>query len=188
MIQLKNENGSLFLEEERLFLDFLMFKKRILLFKQASKDNKNDRFEPTSTQLNIGKAIKECQYVKSKHIANILSESAKLSIRDFIDEITTRSNNKIELICAEIIEIYSVKAQRLGKDINGIISLKDQIIKLAEEMKSCKKEEVLNILQRELPKQKIHDFEEDFASIMFFKGIYDKTSTYFSNLINKIYS
>ena len=23
---------------------------------------------------------------------------------------------------------------------------------------------------------------------MFFKGIYDKTSTYFSNLINKIYS
>jgi hypothetical protein len=49
MIQLKNENGSLFLEEERLFLDFLMFKKRILLFKQASKDNKNDRFEPTST-------------------------------------------------------------------------------------------------------------------------------------------
>jgi hypothetical protein len=54
-----------------------------------------------------------------------LSESAKLSIRDFIDEITTRSNNKIELICAEIIEIYSVKAQRLGKDINGIISLKD---------------------------------------------------------------
>jgi len=92
------------------------------------------------------------------------------------------------MICAEIVDIYSVKAQNLGRDINGIISLKDEIIKLAEEMKSCKKEQIINILQRELPKEKIQDFEEDFASVMFFKGIYDKTSTYFSNLINKIYS
>lgn len=128
------------------------------------------------------------QFVKSRHIQNILSESAKLAIRDFIDEITSRSNNKIELICAEIIEMYTLRAQNLGRDINGIISLKDEIIKLAEEMKSCKKEDIINILQRELPKEKIQDFEEDFASIMFFKGIYDKTSTYFSNLINKIYS
>ena len=44
------------------------------------------------------------------------------------------------------------------------------------------------ILQEEIPKSKIQDFEEDFASIMFFKAIYDKTSTYFSNLVNKIYS
>lgn len=46
----------------------------------------------------------------------------------------------------------------------------------------------MHILQRELPREKLQDFEEDFASVMFFKGIYDKTSTYFSNLINKIYS
>jgi hypothetical protein len=84
--------------------------------------------------------------------------------------------------------MYTVRAHNLGKDINGIISLKEEIVKLAEEMKSSKKEEIINILQRELPKEKIQDFEEDFASIMFFKGIYDKTSTYFSNLINKIYS
>jgi hypothetical protein len=56
------------------------------------------------------------------------------------------------MICAEIVDIYSVKAQNLGRDINGIISLKDEIIKLAEEMKSCKKEQIINILQRELPK------------------------------------
>ena len=31
------------------------------------------------------KCIKELQYVRSKHIENILSESAKLAIRDFID-------------------------------------------------------------------------------------------------------
>ena len=46
----------------------------------------------------------------------------------------------------------------------------------------------MSILQRELPSEKLQDFEEDFASVMFFKGIYDKTSTYFSNLVNKIYS
>jgi hypothetical protein len=39
--------------------------------------------------------IKGLQYVKGKHIQNILSESAKLAIRDFIDEITARSNFKI---------------------------------------------------------------------------------------------
>ena len=65
------------------------------------------------------------QFVKSKHIQNILSESAKLAIRDFIDEITSRSNNKIEIICAEILEIYTLKAQNLGKNIQGIIVLKD---------------------------------------------------------------
>jgi hypothetical protein len=86
------------------------------------------------------KVIKDMQYVKSKHIQNILSESAKLAIRDFIDEITSRSNNKIELICAEIVDMYSVRVQKLGSDIKGIISLKDEIIKLAEEMKSCRQE------------------------------------------------
>lgn len=84
--------------------------------------------------------------------------------------------------------MYSVKVQSLGRDVNGIIALKEDVIRLAEEIKSSKREDILNILQRELPKDKIQDFEEDFASIMFFKGIYDKTSTYFSNLINKIYS
>ena len=44
-------------------------------------------------------AIKKSSFVKSKHILNILSESAKLAIRDFIDEITAKSNLKIETIC-----------------------------------------------------------------------------------------
>jgi hypothetical protein len=34
----------------------------------------------------------------------------------------------------------------------------------------------------------VQDFSEDFSAIMFFKGIYDKTATYFSNLVNKIYT
>lgn len=53
---------------------------------------------------------------------------------------------------------------------------------------AAKKETIVDILQREIDKGKIQDFEEDFASIMFFKGIYDKTSVYFSNLTNKIYA
>lgn len=76
----------------------------------------------------------------------------------------------------------------MGRDVNSIITLKDEIIKLAEEIKASKKENIINILQREMPRNKIQDFEEDFASVMFFKGIYDKTKTYFDNLTNKIYS
>ena len=84
-------------------------------------------------------AIKASKYVKSKHIQNIISESAKISIRDFIDEITRRSNYKIEIICQQIIDIYSDKVQRLGRDVNAIIGLKDEVIRLAEEIKSAKK-------------------------------------------------
>lgn len=108
-----------------------MYKKRVLLFKQAGKNN-SANFTPTQEENSIIGAIKSMNYVKSRHIENILSESAKLAIRDFIDEITQRSNNKIEIICAEIIEIYTVKVQNLGRDVNGIIKLKETITRLAE--------------------------------------------------------
>lgn len=75
-------------------MDFLMFKKRILLFKQAGRAGKS-QFEASESERGILRVIKEMQFVKSRHIQNILSESAKLAIRDFIDEITARSNNKI---------------------------------------------------------------------------------------------
>ncbi len=158
------------------------------MFKQAGKENKNQKYQPHDGERDILQEIKSIDMVRSKHIHNILSESAKLSIRDFIDEITQKSNHKIELICSVIIDMYSERVQNLGRNIDKIIALKDEVIKFAEEMKGCKKEHILAILQRELPREKIQDFEEDFASIMFFKSIYDKTSTYFSNLINKIYA
>lgn len=59
---------------------------------------------------------------------------------------------------------------------------------LAEDVKSQNGENILGIIKREIPNENISDFEQDFQSVMFFKGIYDKTSTYFSNLINKSYS
>lgn len=71
------------------------------------------------------KTIKTSSFVKSKHILNILSESAKLAIRDFIDEITAKSNIKIEAICGEIIGTYSMRISKIGKDIKGLIDIKD---------------------------------------------------------------
>ena len=99
--------------------------KRVLLFKQAAKENRDKRFVVEGSENRIMNCIKGCEYVKSKQITNILSESAKLAIRDFIDEITQRSNVKIELICAQVVDIYSQKVQALGKNVNGIIALKD---------------------------------------------------------------
>lgn len=134
------------------------------------------------------RTIKTSSFVKSKHILNILSESAKLAIRDFIDEITNKSNIKIESICSEIVNIYSLKVSKMGKDVRGLIDIKEEVINLAEEIKAAQKEQIVKILQRELPEGKIIDFTEDFDAVMFFKNIYDKTATYFSNLVNKIYS
>lgn len=39
-----------------------------------------------------------------------------------------------------------------------------------------------------MPPQDLLDFESDFASVMFFKNIYDKTQVYLSNLVTKIES
>jgi hypothetical protein len=77
-----------------------------------------------------------------------LSESAKLSIRDFIDEITIRSNYKIDIICAHLIEFYTQKVHELGRNVNEILLVKEEVIKLGEEIKSSKKEDVIKILQR----------------------------------------
>ena len=95
MCELRTDRGPLFEEEEQAFLRYLMRERRILLFKQPRKEDKNKPFVPTDCEANIMRSIKQSSYVKSKHILNILSESAKLAIRDFIDEITNKSNLNI---------------------------------------------------------------------------------------------
>lgn len=97
---------------------------RILLFKQPRKEDKNQKFVPSENENSILRTIKYCNFVKSKHILNILSESAKLAIRDFIDDITSKSNVKIEAICGEIISNYSLKVSKTGKDVQGLLNLK----------------------------------------------------------------
>lgn len=46
---------------------------------------------------------------------------------------------------------------------------------LAEEIKNQEGHNILEIIKKELPNYNFKDFEDDFESIMFFKGIYDKT-------------
>jgi hypothetical protein len=75
------------------------------------------------------KLIKGLSYVTSKHIQNI---------RDFIDEITSRSNFKIELICTEIVNGYAAKILSAGKDLRQILVLKEEVINLAEQIKDAK--------------------------------------------------
>jgi hypothetical protein len=98
---------------------------RIVLFKQPRKEDKNKKFVPSDCELSIMRTIKNSNFVRSKHILNILSESAKLAIRDFIDEITNKSNIKIESICAEIISMYSMRVSKMGKDVRGLIDIKE---------------------------------------------------------------
>jgi hypothetical protein len=85
MCDLKNERGYLFEPEEQKFLKYLMDNSRIVLFKQPKKEDKNKKFIPGESEMTIMRTIRNSSYVKSRHILNILSESAKLAIRDFID-------------------------------------------------------------------------------------------------------
>lgn len=41
-----------------------------------------------------------------------------------------------------------MRVSRIGKDVRGLIDIKEEVIKLAEEVKSAKKEEIVVILQR----------------------------------------
>lgn len=43
-------------------------------------------------------SIKSSDFVKSRHISNIVSESAKIAIRDYIDDVTIKSNSEVEKI------------------------------------------------------------------------------------------
>lgn len=188
MSQLKNERGYLFGEEEKMFLNFLCDNDRIKLFKTPLKKDKGKPFEPTQYEKDIMPSIQNSDFVKSRHILNIVSESAKIAIRDYIDEVTLRSNAKIERVSAQIAEKVNMRLSKAGKEISVLIEIKQDIMNLAEEVKQQEGQNILTIIKRELPESDDTDFEDDFESIMFFKGIYDKTDTYFSNLINKTYS
>lgn len=158
------------------------------MFRSPGREDKDKPFVAPAEERTLMQKLKNLQYVKSKHIQNILSESARLSIRDFIDEITKKSNFKIELICTEIVNGYAARILSAGRDIEKIMEMKEEVIALAENIKSAQPEDVVSIIQKEVPADKMQDFESDYASVIFFKGIYDKTATYFSNLVNKIYS
>lgn len=51
-----------------------------------------------------------------------------------------------------------MKASKQGKDIKGLLDLKDEVINLAEEIKNAKYEKIVEILQREVSKEHTQDF------------------------------
>ena len=188
MAQLKNQRGFLFGEEEQDFLNYLVGNNRIKLFKNCLKKDKDKPFEPTEFEKDILPSIKKSDFVKSRHILNIVSESAKIAIRDYIDNLTMRTNDKVELIACDITQKVLRKFTEAGKQITALLEIKQEVMNLAEDVRSQNGQNILTIIKAELPECDLKDFEEDFQSIMFFKGIYDKTETYFSNLINKTYA
>jgi hypothetical protein len=48
-----------------------------------------------------------------------------------------------------------MRVSRAGRDVRGLIDIKEEVINLAEEIKSAKKEKIVEILQRELPDNKV---------------------------------
>jgi hypothetical protein len=44
-----------------------------------------------------------------------------------------------------------MRVSKMGKDIRGLIDIKEEIINLAEEIKGAQKEDIVKILQREMP-------------------------------------
>ena len=158
ILELRNERGHLFEAEEQRFLQHLMAQNRILLFRQPRKEDKNQVFMAGEGERNILPTIKQSSFVKSRHILNILSESAKLAIRDFIDEITNQSNTKIEAICTEIVNVYTGRVREMGRDVRGLIGIKEEVIGLAEEVKSAEKVDIVKILQREVRSDRVQDF------------------------------
>lgn len=66
------------------------------------KKDRDKPFVPTEFEKSIMPSIKSSDYVKSRHISNIVSESAKIAIRDYIDNLTLKTNEKVEKISSDI--------------------------------------------------------------------------------------
>ena len=62
-------------------------------------------------------SIKRSDFVKSRHILNIVSESAKIAIRDYIDNLTLKTNDKVQKIAADITQKVIKKFTDEGKSI-----------------------------------------------------------------------
>lgn len=54
--------------------------------------------------------IRDTHFVKSKKIKNIISESAKLSIRELVDHLADQGEPKIQKLCLQIIKNFSYKS------------------------------------------------------------------------------
>lgn len=63
------------------------------------------------------------------------------------------------MICQEIIRGYQGRLDKVNKNINAVVQLKADVIRLEEKIKNAEKEQIIEILQSELPRNKTQDFE-----------------------------
>lgn len=96
-------------------------------------------------------SIQNSDFVKSKHIHNIVSESAKIAIRDYIDGLTLKTNQKVEKIAFDITQKVFEKFVSAGKQITVLLQIKQDVMNLAEEIRSQNGENILQIIKSELP-------------------------------------
>lgn len=130
------QEDFLFNKEEREFLQFLVKSERICLFKQAQSANKDKVFEYKEDRL--VQLIKDANYVRSKHIRNIISESAKLSIRDYMDKLAVDSEAKIEQMCRDIIrEISAQEYNKFTAELSDAMKFKESIMNLVDKIKNA---------------------------------------------------
>jgi hypothetical protein len=66
-------------------VEYLIKNDKVFLFRSAEKNEKDKKFSLIDNKLMS--MIKEIKTIKTRHIQNILSESAKLAIRNYIDQI-----------------------------------------------------------------------------------------------------
>lgn len=131
---LKHDGKYLFEREERDFIEYLVDHKRIVLFRGANKAEQGKSFTGTKRE-DIMEKIKNSKAIKTRKIKNILSESAKLAIRDFIDQLAARSNEKIEELCEEIRQEYMSRRLAAEDRISDIIKIKEEVVQLLDVIK-----------------------------------------------------
>lgn len=132
MIGLRNERGHLFAEEQQNFLRYLTENNRIKLFQQPQKKDNYTQFFGSQYEKDILPSIRNSDFVKSKHILNIVSESAKIAIRDYIDDITIKSNVKIEKVSMLVADKVQQNVISIGKNIPKLLQTKEQVMELSE--------------------------------------------------------
>lgn len=109
MAQLKGEK-HFFNDSERNFIEYLVNNDRICIFKQADEKNAGKQLDEKENG-NLLAHLKQASFIKSRKIKNIISESTKLSIRNYLDELIADGDDKFNVLLKNIKEesINSVK-------------------------------------------------------------------------------
>lgn len=142
MAELKNEEGYMFNKEEKSFIEFLVEQNRVCLFKQAEKENAGKPLQ--YQQENLMKLVKDANYVKSKKIKNIISESAKLAIRELIDKLSEEADSKMVRLSETLVkEITLTQKKTFGGSLEDALEVKKKLLSLIEHIEKSKNEEIV---------------------------------------------